>query len=125
MKNKLLTSSLLLLSIISVFAQTEIKHNEKSKALLEKVSEAYQKNNTTKFTFKLTIVSEDINETQEGFALVKDDKFYYKTQEREVISDGETVWTYIAEDNECYIDLLDDLENSINPNEIFTPYVRA
>ncbi len=120
MKNKLLSSSLLLLSVISVFAQTEIKHNEKSKAILEKVSETYQKNNTTKFTFKLTIVSEDINESQEGFALVKDDKFYYKTQEREVISDGETVWTYLPEDNECYIDLLDDLENSINPNEIFT-----
>ena len=36
------------------------------------------------------------------------------------ISDGETVWTYLSEDNECYIDLLDDLENSINPNEIFS-----
>ena len=120
MKNKLLTSSLIILSIISVFGQTEINHNEKSKAILEKVSDTYQKNNTTKFTFKLTIVSEDINEEQQGFALVKDDHFYYKTEEREVISDGETVWTYLSEDNECYIDLLDDLENSINPNEIFS-----
>ena len=120
MKNKLFTSLLITFSIISVYAQSEINHTVKSKALLEKVSDAYQKNTTTKFNFKLTIISEDINEVQQGFALVKGDKFYYKTEEREVISDGETVWTYLPEDSECYIDLLDDLENSINPNEIFT-----
>ncbi len=119
MKNKLITS-LIVFNIISVFGQSEINNDKKSKALLEKVSVAYQKNNTTKFTFKLTITSEDINDDQQGFALIKDDKFYYKTTEREVISDGKTVWTYLPEDNECYIDLLDDLENSINPNEIFT-----
>tara|TARA_B100001287_G_scaffold36356_2_gene25793 strand:+ start:6003 stop:6653 length:651 start_codon:yes stop_codon:yes gene_type:complete len=119
MKNKLITS-LIVFNIISVFGQSEINNDKKSKALLEKVSVAYQKNNTTKFTFKLTITSEDINDDQQGFALIKDDKFYYKTPEREVISDGKTVWTYLPEDNECYIDLLDDLENSINPNEIFT-----
>jgi outer membrane lipoprotein-sorting protein len=105
---------------LSAYTQPEEAQNEKSKALLEKVSDSYQKNKTTKFTFELTISSEDINETQNGFALLENDKFYYKTNEREVISDGESIWTYLNEDNECYIDLLEDLENTINPNEIFT-----
>ena len=102
------------------FTQSEAEHNDKSKGILEKVSNAYQKNKTTKFNFKLTILSEDINETQEGYALLQGDNFFYKTEEREVICDGNSVWTYLPDDNECYIDLLEDLENTINPNEIFT-----
>ena len=72
------------------------------------------------FSFKLEVNSEDFNEVQNGYALIKNDQFYYKTEEREVTSDGKNVWTYIFEDNECYIDLLTDLDNTINPSEIFT-----
>jgi outer membrane lipoprotein-sorting protein len=120
MKKLLLVVSVIMVCFLNAYTQTEEAQNEKSKALLEKVSDSYQKNKTTKFTFELTISSEDINETQNGFALLENDKFYYKTNEREVISDGESIWTYLNEDNECYIDLLEDLENTINPNEIFT-----
>lgn len=110
----------LLIFTINLDAQTMSDHDEKSKAVLEKVSENYQKNKSIKFNFKLTILSEDLNETQNGMAILYGDKFYYNTNEREVISDGESVWTYLIEDNECYIDLVEDLENSINPKEIFT-----
>ena len=119
-RNKLFTLIFLILAIYSVNGQSEEEHNEKSKAILAKVSKAYQKNINSKFNFELGIISEDINETQKGYALVKEDNFYYETEEREVICDGKSVWTYIKEDNECYIDLLEDLENTINPNEIFT-----
>ena len=119
MKKIFIVITLIVYSICG-FTQTEAEHNEKSKGILEKVSNTYQNNKTTKFNFKLTILSEDINETQEGFALLEGDNFFYKTEEREVICDGESVWTYLPDDNECYIDLLEDLENTINPNEIFT-----
>ena len=69
MKNILVTSSIILMSFLNIFSQSEEIQNEKSKALLEKVSDSFQKNKTTKFTFELTISSEDINETQNGFAL--------------------------------------------------------
>lgn len=120
MKNRIFTSLIFVLIICTAISQSSKNDSEKSKEILEKVSISYQSKKTIKFNFKLTILSEDINEIQSGYALLENDKFYYKTEEREVISDGETVWTYIPEDNECYIDLLDDLENSINPNEIFT-----
>ena len=119
MKKIFIVITLIVYSICG-FNQTEAEHNDKSKGILEKVSNAYQKNKTTKFNFKLTILSEDINETQEGYALLQGDNFFYKTEEREVICDGNSVWTYLPDDNECYIDLLEDLENTINPNEIFT-----
>lgn len=120
MKNRIFTSLIFVLIICTAISQSSNNDSEKSKEILEKVSTSYQSKKTIKFNFKLTILSEDINEIQSGYALLENDKFYYKTEEREVMSDGETVWTYIPEDNECYIDLLEDLENSINPNEIFT-----
>jgi outer membrane lipoprotein-sorting protein len=120
MKNRIFTSLIFVLIICTAISQSSNNGSEKSKEILEKVSTSYQSKKTIKFNFELTILSEDINENQSGYALLENDKFYYKTEEREVISDGKTVWTYIPEDNECYIDLLEDLENSINPNEIFT-----
>ena len=47
-------------------------------------------------------------------------EFYYETEERKVICNGEIVWTLIPDDDECYIDNLSDLDNAINPSEIFT-----
>ena len=31
-----------------------------------------------------------------------------------------TIWTHMFEDQECYIDNLEDIDNAINPKEIFT-----
>ena len=104
---------------LSVFAQVD-SDQEKCKNILQKISNSIENNTSTKFNFKLEIISEDFNESQNGYALIQEGKFYYKTNEREVISDGVNVWTYIIEDNECYIDLLDDLDNTINPSEVFS-----
>ena len=104
----------------NVFSQHVSEQNMKSKEILAKVSDNYQQYSSMKFTFTLNINSQDFNEEQKGFAIMKDDKFYYETNERKVICDGKTVWTVIMEDDECYIDNLLDLDNTINPSEIFT-----
>ena len=114
-------SILILISISSAyFGQSLESKNLKCEKILQEVSDNIQKNNASKFNFKLEIKSEDINEIQNGYALIEKEKFYYKTGEREVICDGVNVWTYLNEDNECYIDLLEDLDNTLNPSEIFT-----
>ncbi len=114
-------SILILISISSAyFGQSLESKNLKCEKILQEVSDNIQKNNASKFNFKLEIKSEDINEIQNGYALIEKEKFYYKTGEREVICDGVNVWTYLHEDNECYIDLLEDLDNTLNPSEIFT-----
>ena len=114
-------SILILISISSAyFGQSLESEDLKCEKILQEVSDNIQKNNASKFNFKLEIKSEDINEIQNGYALIEKEKFYYKTGEREVICDGVNVWTYLPEDNECYIDLLEDLDNTLNPSEIFT-----
>jgi outer membrane lipoprotein-sorting protein len=116
-----IVSILILVSISSAYFGQSLENEDlKCEKILQEVSDNIQKNNASKFNFRLEIKSEDINEIQNGYALIEKEKFYYKTEEREVICDGINVWTYLPEDNECYIDLLEDLDNTLNPSEIFT-----
>ncbi|MAW84283.1 MAG: hypothetical protein CL832_07775 [Crocinitomicaceae bacterium] len=112
-------SATIIFSFNVVFSQNDESDQEKCTKILQIISNSIQSNNASKFNFKLKITSEDFNETQSGYAIIKNKQFYYKTSEREVTCDGENVWTYIIEDNECYIDLLKDLENTINPSDLF------
>jgi outer membrane lipoprotein-sorting protein len=121
MRLKKILSILILIGINSTFLGQSLESEDlKCEKILQEVSDNIQKNKASKFNFKLEIKSEDINEIQNGYALIEKEKFYYKTEEREVICDGINVWTYLPEDNECYIDLLEDLDNTLNPSEIFT-----
>ena len=112
-------SATIIFSFNVVFSQNDESDQEKCTKILQIISNSIQSNNASKFNFNLKITSEDFNETQSGYAIIKNKQFYYKTSEREVTCDGENVWTYIIEDNECYIDLLKDLENTINPSDLF------
>lgn len=118
--NKILLILFLIIISTTFFGQSFESEDLKCEKILQEVSDNIQKNKASKFNFKLEIKSEDINEVQNGYALIENEKFYYKTEEREVICDGINVWTYLPEDNECYIDLLEDLDNTLNPSEIFT-----
>ena len=118
--NKILLIIILIIISTTFFGQSFESEDLKCEKILQEVSDNIQKNKASKFNFKLEIKSEDINEVQNGYALIENEKFYYKTEEREVICDGVNVWTYLPEDNECYIDLLEDLDNTLNPSEIFT-----
>ena len=118
--NKILLILILIIISTTFFGQSFESEDLKCEKILQEVSDNIQKNKAYKFNFKLEIKSEDINEVQNGYALIENEKFYYKTEEREVICDGVNVWTYLPEDNECYIDLLEDLDNTLNPSEIFT-----
>jgi outer membrane lipoprotein-sorting protein len=119
--NKILMILILIVIISPTFFGQSLENEDLNcEKILQEVSDNIQKNKASKFNFKLEIKSEDINEVQNGYALIENENFYYKTEEREVICDGVNVWTYLPEDNECYIDLLEDLDNTLNPSEIFT-----
>ncbi|MBG16078.1 MAG: hypothetical protein CL853_06975 [Crocinitomicaceae bacterium] len=95
-------------------------NEQKAKEILNVISWETNSYKNMSFDFSLGIKSQDINETQKGSAILSGDNFYYQTNEREVISDGESVWTYMKEDNECYIDDINDLSEGLNPSEIMT-----
>jgi outer membrane lipoprotein-sorting protein len=90
-----------------------------AKKILTELSEKTKTYKSMSIDFKLTIKSKEINESQAGKAQTKGTKFHYTTPDREVFCNGETVWSYIEEDNECYIDDAEDVSD-FNPSEIMT-----
>ncbi len=92
--------------------------DEKAKKILSELSEETKGYKTMSIDFKLSIKSKDINTSQKGKAYTKGTKFFYKTDDREVYCDGESVWSFLKDENECYIDYIEDLEGGINPSEV-------
>lgn len=90
-----------------------------AKEILTELSEKTKTYKSMRIDFKLTVKSKEINETQSGKAQTKGAKFHYSTPDREVFCDGQTVWSYIEEDNECYIDDAEEV-SEFNPSEIMT-----
>lgn len=112
---KLFTLLVLGATALSGVAQ---ENDEKAKEILDKISEESKKFKTVEVDFDLVIKGGDMNSNQSGTAKIKDGKYFYETDLSKVYSDGETVWTYMVEENECYIENLEDLDQGINPSEI-------
>ena len=93
---------------------------QKAKDILSEISSQTSSYENMTFDFTLGIKSQDINEVQNGKAIISENNFYYQTTDREVISNGTSVWTYMKEDNECYIDDINDISEDLNPSEIMT-----
>ena len=115
MKKNIILLLSVLLSITSFNSQDS---ETKARDILSKISEETNSYSNMSFNFNLAIKSQDINETQIGFAILSGEKFYYSTEDRQVNSDGKSVWTYMKDDNECYIDDINDLSEGLNPSEI-------
>ncbi|MCT4581325.1 MAG: outer membrane lipoprotein carrier protein LolA [Flavobacteriales bacterium] len=114
---------ILILSLLIGFssvAQDNPEKDKEAKVILEKLGKKLKGYSTMTIDFKLSIKSADLNESQSGKAFTKGTKFFYTTEDRDVYSDGESVWTHAKEDNECYIDAIEDLDGGINPSEIMT-----
>ena len=112
---------ILLLSVLLSITSFNSQNSEtKARDILSKISEETNSYSNMSFNFNLAIKSQDINETQIGSAILSGEKFYYSTEDRQVNSDGKSVWTYMKDDNECYIDDINDLSEGLNPSEIMT-----
>lgn len=114
---KLLYTLFFITLVFPIYCQD---NDQKGVDILTMIGEETKSYSSMKIKFDLNIKSSEINETQSGTAFTKGQNFYYATDDREVISDGESVWTYMNNDNECYIDAIEDLSDGINPSEIMT-----
>ena len=71
--------AIIIFSFNVVFSQNDESDQEKCTKILQIISNSIQSNNASKFNFNLKITSEDFNETQSGYAIIKNNQFYYKT----------------------------------------------
>lgn len=74
------------------------------------------------FTYTMENQNQNISETLTGEFLVQGDRYFMRLGENRFISDGVTTWSYIAELNEVYINLLANEEETLTPTSILNNF---
>ncbi|MBN2237132.1 MAG: outer membrane lipoprotein carrier protein LolA [Bacteroidales bacterium] len=73
------------------------------------------------FSYEMTNKEADIHEVTEGELLVAGDKYRLKIAGQEIISNGKTMWTYIADADEVQINEINQ-EDSFSPTKLLSSY---
>ena len=117
--NKLLI--VLILFTTNIYAQDEI-----AKSLLEKLSENAKNYDNISIEFDLMIENknQNISEKQEGIIEIAKEKFRLQLEDQFIINNGESQWIYLVDMNEVQIINNSDLDELMNPVNIFTIYER-
>ncbi|MCD4698503.1 MAG: outer membrane lipoprotein carrier protein LolA [Bacteroidales bacterium] len=105
-------------------AQDIEKGDKKSLEILERLTAKTESYKTIKveFTYKMLNKEADINESTDGALLIMGNKYRLNIAGQDVISDGETVWTYIEDAEEVQVNEVEDSEESITPNKLLSSY---
>ena len=104
----------------SAIAQKDLK----AKKILDQIKTSFKTYKTVKanFTFTLENKAEKISETQKGKFFMQGNMFKVDMNERLIVCDGKSIWTYDKELNEVQINNYVIAEDQISPTRIFTMY---
>lgn len=93
-----------------------------AKSILDNLSKktATYKSIKATFEYKMTNVTDKIDETQNGSLITQGDKYHLNISTHEVISNGKDVWTVLNDVEEVQISSIDDEEEDdyISPSNI-------
>ncbi len=121
---KILFFALITMIGLQLTAQDNDKGDRKSNEVLEKLTARTESYKTieVEFVYKMENTEAGIDESTEGKLIVEGDKYRLNIAGQTVISDGSTLWTYIADAEEVQINSLEDSEESISPNKLLSSY---
>ena len=130
MQSIFLSLAVLAIAVFANAQNADVK-DPKAKAILDKLS-AKNKSYTSvqaTFDYKLQNQADGIDESQSGEILFSGDKYKLNIAGQEIVSDGTTMWTYIADADEVQIsDVPEDMEEEdafMDPSKIFTLYEKG
>ena len=114
---KRLAVSLLILPSL-VFAQ------DRAKNILDAVSQKTASYSSIEAHFTNTIISQaaGINESQEGVLYLQGELYRLELEGQTILSDGETNWIHLIDEEEVQITEIDEEEEVISPSKMFTIY---
>lgn len=100
------------------------QQDQAARDILDVMSNKYRKIPafSADFTYALENQQESLNEQFEGKITVKGVKYRLDLEGQEIINDGKSIWTYLAEVNEVTINNYNPEESEINLNNIFDLY---
>jgi len=133
MKKILIISALIINSTFGIVTAQEDKNvkDPKAKVILDKLSAQNKsyKSIEAEFEYKLVNTADGIDETQSGKILFSGNKYKLNIAGQEIVSDGETMWTFIADADEVQIsEVPEEAEGDdsfLNPSSIFTLYEKG
>lgn len=112
---------LLILLIISMAGTAQAQNN--SQKILDELANRTNsaKNIQVGFSYEMENTDADIHEATEGSLVVSGNKYLLKIAGQEIICDGKTIWTYIADADEVQINEVDE-EESFSPTKLLSSY---
>jgi len=119
MKKILLTIFALIITI-GIYAQKDKKATEILDAVIAK-TEA-QKTIEVDFTYTMKNPEAGIDESKKGTLQIMGDHYRLDISEQIVISDGETLWTLLVEDEEVMINDVEENSDAITPSNLLNSY---
>lgn len=97
---------------------------ERANEILDKVSQKTASYSTIEAHFINTIINEKagINESQKGVLYLQGNLYRLELEDQTIISDGESNWIHLIDEEEVQIIEVDDEEESMSPSKMFTIY---
>jgi len=101
--------------------------DKKSKTILDDLAAKFKSYNTLKVDFSYTMKNkqENIDETIKGILYIKKEKYRLELPEQIIICDGKSVWTILKEVNEIHISTVEESEDVITPQNIYSIYEKG
>ncbi|MBN3034057.1 MAG: outer membrane lipoprotein carrier protein LolA [Bacteroidales bacterium] len=114
----------LLLLFTSSYAQVEEKGDKRSIEILNAVRKKTETYTSfrAEFTYKMENREAGIDESKSGTLLVKGDKYRLEIAGQLVISNGETLWTYLADAQEVQVNSVGEGEETLSPANLLSSY---
>ncbi len=117
---KFLTFTVLLLAFAGISANAQKKADELVKEVIDK-TRTY-KTLEVFFAYSMQNADAGIDEVKEGKIYIMGDAYKLVVAGQTVISDGKTVWTYLAESDEVMISDAETGEDAVTPGKLLTTY---
>jgi len=128
MKNNMqrITGALLILTF-GIAISANAQYDAQAKKVLDGMSSKYKTiaSFTAHITYILDNTEDDIHESFEAEIGIKGEKFRMFADEQEIIINGSTVWTYLADGNEVNIDTYSPEDDDVTPSNIYNIYEKG
>ena len=115
---------LLLTFLTSIISSSGYDPDKKAFSLLNSMSDNYKKMKSfsTRFTYSMINLTENISDSFEGKIFIKGEKYVLYIEDQKIINDSKTSWTYLDDLNEVTISEFDASEQEISLSNIFDIY---
>jgi outer membrane lipoprotein-sorting protein len=112
---------------VTLVAAAPAQQDPKAGKILDQMSAKYQAMKGFKATFTQTLENDaaKVKDNMTGDITVSGQKFRLKLSGQEIINNGQTMWTYMKDENEVNISDYEPEEGEISPAQIYTLYKKG